>query len=67
MFILNNNLCKILYIYYSEELLDDGSNNVETLRLTEGTVILHISFAVKEHQDLGREFIKCIKVCHTLS
>ena len=47
--------------YFSEDLLDTG-NNTETLRHTEGTVILHISFAVKQDQELGREFIKCLKV-----
>lgn len=44
----------------SEDLLDTG-NNLETLRHTEGTVILHISFAVKQDQELGREFVKCLK------
>ncbi|XP_053406526.1 Fanconi anemia group I protein-like [Mercenaria mercenaria] len=46
---------------FSEDLLDDSINNTESLRHTEGTVILHISFAVKQHQDLGREFLKCLK------
>ncbi|XP_052249477.1 Fanconi anemia group I protein-like isoform X2 [Dreissena polymorpha] len=45
----------------SEDVLEMSSDNVESLRMTEGTVILHISLAVKEHQELGREFIKCLK------
>lgn len=28
----------------------------------EGTVVLHITFAVKQDQDLGKEFIKYLKV-----
>lgn len=36
--------------------------DIEVLRHTEGTVILHISFAVKQDQELGREFIKLLKV-----
>ena len=35
---------------------------VECLRQTEGTVILHVMFAVKMDQDLGREFVKYLKV-----
>ena len=50
-----------VFSYFSEDLLDTG-NNLETLRHTEGTVILHISFAVKQDQELGREFVKCLKV-----
>ncbi|XP_052773916.1 Fanconi anemia group I protein-like [Mya arenaria] len=46
---------------FSEDLLDETGASLETLRLTEGTAILHISLTVKEHQDLGREFIKCLK------
>ena len=42
----------------------DAGNNTETLRHTEGTVILHISFAVKQDQELGREFVKCLKVVY---
>ena len=57
--------CYILFWHssYSEDLLDAG-NNTETLRHTEGTVILHISFAVKQDQELGREFVKCLKVVY---
>lgn len=40
--------------------------DIEVLRHTEGTVILHISFAVKQDQELGREFIKLLKVCFTI-
>ena len=36
--------------------------DVDVLRHTEGTVILHIMFAVKQDQELGREFIKLLKV-----
>lgn len=34
----------------------------DQLRHMEGTVILHITFAVKQDQDLGKEFIKYLKV-----
>ncbi|KAK3595809.1 hypothetical protein CHS0354_014625 [Potamilus streckersoni] len=45
----------------SEDLLDDEQSNVETLRHTEGTVILHISFAVMQDQELGKEYVKILK------
>ncbi|KAK3095680.1 hypothetical protein FSP39_017526 [Pinctada imbricata] len=45
----------------SEDLLEGENSSVETLKQTEGTVILHISFAVKQDQELGREFIKFLK------
>ena len=55
-----------MYVYnFSEDLLEGENTSVETLRHTEGTIILHISFAVKQDQELGREFIKYLKVCHT--
>lgn len=31
------------------------------LRQTKGTIILHVTFAVKQDQDLGREFLKFLK------
>lgn len=34
----------------------------DQLRHMEGTVILHITFAAKQDQDLGKEFIKYLKV-----
>ena len=34
----------------------------DQLRHMEGTVVLHITFAVKQDQDLGKEFIKYLKV-----
>ena len=34
----------------------DGSDQIM------GTVIVHINFAIRQDQDLGREFIKFIKV-----
>ncbi|XP_020616716.1 Fanconi anemia group I protein-like [Orbicella faveolata] len=44
----------------------EDSSEVQTLskdqlRHMEGTVILHITFAVKQDQDLGKEFIKYLK------
>ena len=48
--------------FYSEDLLEGDSTSVETLRQIEGTVILHINFAISMDQDLGREFIKFLKV-----
>lgn len=34
-----------------------------TLRQAKGTIILHITFAIKQDQDLGRAFLKYLKVC----
>ncbi|XP_041370521.1 Fanconi anemia group I protein-like [Gigantopelta aegis] len=44
----------------SEDLMCEDLG-VECLRQTEGTVILHVMFAVKQDQDLGREFVKYLK------
>lgn len=48
----------------------DDSSEVETvskeqLRHMEGTVILHVTFAVKQDQELGKEFVKYLKTCQT--
>jgi len=44
-----------------------GEADVEQqLRHVEGTVILHITFAVKQDQQLGREFVSYFKVCPLL-
>jgi hypothetical protein len=51
-----------LWIYYSEDLLEGDNSSVETLRQTEGTIILHINFAISMDQELGKEFIKFLKV-----
>ena len=32
------------------------------LRQTKGTIILHVTFAVKQDQEFGREFLKYLKV-----
>ena len=39
----------------------------DQLRHMEGTVILHITFAVKQDQDLGKEFIKYLKVIESIN
>lgn len=44
----------------SSLLVDD--NELLNLKSVEGTVLLHAIFAVKQDQDLGKEFIKYIKV-----
>ena len=41
-------------------LMED--ENDSRLRPTEGTVILHMMFAMKQDQDLGRDFLKYLKV-----
>lgn len=43
---------------------DDEFQGISTdqLRHTEGNVILHITFAVKQDQQLGKEFVKYLKV-----
>ena len=42
-----------------DDLTEDNQNQIQS---TEGTVILHFTFAVKQDQELGREFIKYMKV-----
>lgn len=49
-------------IIFSEDLLEGDNASIETLRQTEGTIILHINFAISMDQELGREFIKFLKV-----
>nr|KAG5697291.1 hypothetical protein BaRGS_004957 [Batillaria attramentaria] len=44
----------------SEDLMED-TVNTDLLRQTEGTVILHVSFAVMEQRELGQEFLKYLK------
>ncbi|XP_070212059.1 Fanconi anemia group I protein-like [Littorina saxatilis] len=44
----------------SDDLLEEPLN-VDLLRQTEGTVILHVSFAVMEQRELGQEFLKYLK------
>ena len=46
----------------SDVELSQSSNSTDQLRHVEGTVILHISFAMKQDQELGREFLKMLKV-----
>ena len=47
--------------HVSEDLMED-TLNVDLLRQTEGTTILHISFAVMEQRELRQEFLKYLKV-----
>ena len=59
---------RIFYaVLFDRVLLFLCSSEVQTLskdqlRHMEGTVILHITFAVKQDQDLGKEFVKYFKV-----
>jgi len=49
----------------SEEQLAVSCGAADTeqiLRHVEGTVILHVTFAVKQDQQLGREFVSYFKV-----
>jgi hypothetical protein len=57
-------LCEVLMLCYSNEDEEVNCDDVsgDQLHHTEGTVILHITFAVKQDQQLGREFIKYYKV-----
>ena len=47
--------------HVSEDLMED-TLNVDLLRQTEGTTILHVSFAVMEQRELRQEFLKYLKV-----
>lgn len=42
----------------------DGENNLKELRAVEGTTLLHVIFAVRRDQELGREFVKYLKVIY---
>ena len=42
--------------------LSESTTVSDQLRHVEGTILLHISFAMKQDQDLGRDFIKYLKV-----
>ncbi|XP_076330495.1 Fanconi anemia complementation group I isoform X3 [Tachypleus tridentatus] len=41
--------------------LMEAPHNVELARQTEGTIILHVTFAAKQDQELGKEFVKMLK------
>ncbi|XP_064602070.1 Fanconi anemia group I protein-like [Liolophura sinensis] len=47
----------------SEDDLMETNFSPDTLRHTEGTIIIHIMYAIKQDQDLGREFVKYLKSC----
>ncbi|CAH1782677.1 unnamed protein product [Owenia fusiformis] len=51
----------------ADEMELSEGNHSDALQHTEGTVILHITFAIKQDQDLGKEFLKYIKACHQSS
>ena len=63
------------FLDYSHD--DDGLSTtvgcVDQLQQIEGTVILHVTFAIKLNQELGRELVKYLKVmcqvpqCNVLS
>ncbi|XP_077861464.1 Fanconi anemia group I protein-like, partial [Saccoglossus kowalevskii] len=58
-FCQQDNICRAQnHSEYSEEV---SSVSQDQLRHIEGTVILHVTFAVKQDQELGREFIKYLK------
>jgi len=56
----------LCYSNEDEEVFSDEMSG-DQLHHTEGTVILHITFAVKQDQQLGREFIKYFKVSQHVS
>ena len=39
-----------------------AAEEIAVLKQTKGTVIINITFAVKQDQELGREFLKYLKV-----
>lgn len=51
----------VVCCYFSADLMSDATC-LTTLRQIEGTVILHITQAVKQDQELGKELIKYLKV-----
>ena len=48
-----------ILFYYSGDLQGISKDQ---LRHTEGNVILHVTFAIKQDQEMGKEFVKYIKV-----
>jgi hypothetical protein len=59
-------LKKTSHVYFfsdSDDLLaEDSLLNIDLLRQTEGTAMLHVSFAVMEQRELRQEFLKYVKV-----
>jgi hypothetical protein len=41
---------------------DDAVNDLKELQSVQGTTLLHVIFAVKQDQALGKEFLKYLKV-----
>ncbi|CAI9573693.1 unnamed protein product, partial [Staurois parvus] len=52
---------KLMHEAKNDEDLDDSTIPKEQLRQVEGTIILHIVFAIKFDQDLGRELVKVLR------
>ncbi|XP_055955282.1 Fanconi anemia group I protein [Patella vulgata] len=59
-YIDKDTVCRNQISEITEDLMSEECDT-ETLRYTEGTVILHIVFSVKQDQELGREFIRYLK------
>ena len=53
------------YVQNEEQARDEDLQGISTdqFRHTEGNVILHITFAIKQDQNLGKEFVKYLKAC----
>ncbi|XP_065187448.1 Fanconi anemia group I protein-like [Sycon ciliatum] len=65
-------LCTYFSKLDKQSMTDDTGKDLQAeapadLRPTQGTVILHITFAAKQDQELGREFVKTLKVCQQRS
>lgn len=64
----NNSVCEQndeeLHALLRED--EDSDSNTKNMRAIEGTTLLHIMFAVRRDQELGREFIKYLKVITSL-
>jgi len=61
---LHTALCVVNCCSEEQFGLSCGEADVQQqLHHVEGTVILHITFAVKQDQQLGREFVSYFKVC----
>jgi hypothetical protein len=50
-------------LFFSRDTeLAESDPRMESLHLIEGTVLLHVTFAVKQDRELGRNFLKILKV-----
>ena len=60
--VTNSEYSQIIYLMDRRQSALTEMSSYDQLHHVEGTVILHVTFAIKQDQDLGREFVKYFKV-----